>query len=43
MIDLHCRSTPNGGKVAILLEECGMERRILPRRIGRGSGSAARS
>ena len=36
MIDLHFFPTPNGLKVTILLEECGMPYRIVPCRIGQG-------
>jgi GST-like protein len=36
MIDLHYWPTPNGKKVTILLEECGMEYRIKECNIGRG-------
>ncbi len=36
MIDLHFWPTPNGRKVTILLEECGLEYRIVPCNIGRG-------
>ncbi len=36
MIDLHYWPTPNGKKVTILLEECGMPYRIVPCRIGKG-------
>ena len=36
MIDLHYWPTPNGKKVTILLEECGMPYRIVPCHIGRG-------
>ena len=36
MIDLHFWPTPNGKKVTILLEECGMPYRIVPCNIGRG-------
>ena len=36
MIDLHYWPTPNGKKVTILLEECGLPYRILPCDIGRG-------
>jgi GST-like protein len=36
MIDLHYWPTPNGKKVTILLEECGLEYRIVPCNIGRG-------
>ena len=36
MIDLHYWPTPNGKKVTILLEECGMPYRLVPCHIGRG-------
>src|SRR5258705_157506 len=36
MIDLHYWPTPNGKKVTILLEECGMPYRVVPCNIGRG-------
>ena len=36
MIDLHYWPTPNGKKVTILLEECGLEYRIVSCNIGRG-------
>jgi GST-like protein len=36
MIDLHYWPTPNGKKVTILLEECGMPYRIVACRIGQG-------
>lgn len=36
MIDVHYWPTPNGWKVSIMLEECGMPYRILPVAIGRG-------
>ena len=36
MIDLHYWPTPNGKKVTILLEECGLPYRIVPCRIGFG-------
>ena len=36
MIDLHYWPTPNGKKVTILLEECGMPWRLVPCHIGRG-------
>jgi len=36
MIDLHYWPTPNGKKVTILLEECGMPYNIVPCHIGRG-------
>lgn len=36
MIDVHYWPTPNGWKVSIMLEECGLPYRILPVNIGRG-------
>jgi GSH-dependent disulfide-bond oxidoreductase len=36
MIDLHYWPTPNGWKVAIMLEEVGLPYRIVPVNIGRG-------
>ena len=36
MIDLHYWPTPNGKKVTILLEECGMPYRLVPCNIGKG-------
>lgn len=36
MIDLHYWPTPNGKKVTILLEECGIDYRLVPCNIGRG-------
>ena len=36
MIDLHYWPTPNGKKVTILLEECGMPYRVVPCNIGAG-------
>ena len=36
MIDLHYWPTPNGKKVTILLEECGMPYRVVPCHIGKG-------
>src|SRR5215831_13792637 len=36
MIDLHYWPTPNGKKVTILLEECGLPYRIIPCNIQRG-------
>jgi|TARA_Y100000310_G_scaffold295298_1_gene326492 GST-like protein len=36
MIDVHYWPTPNGKKVTILLEECGVEYTIVPCNIGRG-------
>ncbi len=36
MIDVHYWPTPNGWKVTIMLEECGLEYRVLPVDIGFG-------
>jgi GST-like protein len=36
MLDLHYWPTPNGTKVTILLEECGLEYKVVPVNIGRG-------
>ena len=36
MIDLHFWPTPNGKKVTILLEECGLPYRVVPCRIAQG-------
>ena len=36
MIDFYYWPTPNGWKVAIMLEECGLEYRMVPVNIGRG-------
>jgi len=36
MIDVHFWPTPNGKKVTILLEECGLPYKIVPVNIGRG-------
>jgi GST-like protein len=36
MIDLHYWPTPNGKKVTILLEECGLPHRLVPCSIGQG-------
>ena len=36
MIDFYYWPTPNGWKVAIMLEECGLEYRTIPVNIGRG-------
>jgi GSH-dependent disulfide-bond oxidoreductase len=36
MIDLYYWPTPNGKKVTILFEECGLDYRIVPVNIGRG-------
>ncbi len=36
MIDIHYWPTPNGKKVTILLEECGLAYRLVPCHIGQG-------
>src|SRR5690606_3742674 len=36
VIDVHYWPTPNGWKVSIMLEECGLPYRIVPVNIGRG-------
>lgn len=36
MIDLHYWPTPNGWKISVMLEECGLEYRMIPVDIGRG-------
>src|SRR5215467_13178029 len=36
MIDLYYWPTPNGKKVSILLEECGLDYNLIPVNIGRG-------
>ncbi len=36
MIDFHYWPTPNGWKVSIMLEECGLEYRMIPVNIGKG-------
>jgi len=36
MIDLYYWPTPNGCKVSIMLEECGLDYRLIPVNIGRG-------
>ena len=36
MIDLHYWPTPNGKKLTILLEECGIKYRVVPCNIGKG-------
>jgi GST-like protein len=41
MIDVHFWPTPNGKKVTILLEECGLPYRIVPCRIGQGDQFSA--
>jgi GST-like protein len=36
MIDLHYWPTPNGWKISIMLEECGLAYTVKPVNIGRG-------
>ena len=36
MLDLHFWPTPNGKKVTIQMEECGLEYKLIPCNIGRG-------
>ena len=36
MIDLHYWPTPNGWKISIMLEECGLPYRCIPVNIGQG-------
>jgi GST-like protein len=36
MIDFHYWPTPNGWKVSIMLEECGLPYRVIPVNIGKG-------
>lgn len=36
MIDLHYWPTPNGWKISIMLEECGLPWRLMPVNIGKG-------
>ncbi|MBM3355220.1 MAG: glutathione S-transferase family protein, partial [Betaproteobacteria bacterium] len=36
MIDLYTWTTPNGRKVSIMLEECGLPYRVHPVDIGKG-------
>ncbi|UMY17017.1 glutathione S-transferase N-terminal domain-containing protein [Methylobacterium organophilum] len=39
-IDVHTWSTPNGWKIPIMLEECGLPYRIVPVNIGKGEQMA---
>ncbi|WP_309682248.1 glutathione S-transferase N-terminal domain-containing protein [Polaromonas sp.] len=41
MIDLHYWPTPNGWKISIMLEECGLPYRFVPVNIGKGEQFAA--
>ena len=36
MLDLHYWPTPNGKKVTIQLEECGLDYQVIPCNIGKG-------
>ena len=36
MIDLHYWPTPNGWKISIMLEECGLPYKLVPVNIGTG-------
>lgn len=36
MINLHYRPTPNGWKISVMREECGLAYRAVPMNIGRG-------
>ena len=36
MIDFYYWPTPNGWKISIMLEECGLEYRLVPVNIGKG-------
>ncbi len=36
MIDFYYWPTPNGWKISIMLEECGLEYRVVPVNIGKG-------
>ena len=35
-IDVHTWSTPNGWKISIMLEECGLPYTVVPMQLGRG-------
>lgn len=37
MIDLHFAATPNGWKITIMLEECGLPYRVMPVNLGAGA------
>ncbi len=41
MIDLYYWPTPNGRKVSIMLEECGLPYKTVPINIGRGDQFSA--
>jgi len=36
MIELHYAPTPNGWKISIMLEECGLPYKVVPMQLGRG-------
>ena len=36
MIDLYFASTPNGWKITIMLEECGLDYNLIPVNLGKG-------
>ena len=36
MIDLHYAPTPNGWKISIMLEECGLRYALHPMQLGQG-------
>ncbi|MCE4223764.1 glutathione S-transferase [Methylobacterium sp. C25] len=40
VIDVHTWSTPNGWKIPIMLEECGLPYRVVPVNIGKGEQMA---
>ena len=41
MIDLHYAATPNGWKISIMLEECGLAYRVVPVNLGKGEQFAS--
>ena len=36
MLDLYFASTPNGWKITIMLEECGLDYNLIPVNLGKG-------
>ena len=36
MIELHYAATPNGWKISIMLEECGLAYQVRPVNLGKG-------